>query len=153
KSPKFVSRFAMFHRRFSTNTTTSWDKAQPFRLIGHNGEINTIEGNRSWAYSCEKSMGLPRNELLTHEGISDSGSLNEMVEALMYRSSLPHIEDALTLMVPPADRDNSYYKFWGRAMEPWDGPALLTFSDGQTVGARLDRNGFRPCRWAFTDEL
>jgi glutamate synthase domain-containing protein 1 len=81
--PEFKSRFALFHRRFSTNTVTSWDKAQPFRLLGHNGEINTIQGNRSWAYSREKTLGLPRNELLTHEGISDSGSLNEIVEALM----------------------------------------------------------------------
>lgn len=103
QNPQFKTRFVMFHRRFSTNTATSWDKAQPFRLIAHNGEINTIEGNRSWAYSREKSMGLPRNELISHEGISDSGSVNEMVEALMHRSSLPHIEDALALMMPPAD--------------------------------------------------
>ncbi len=152
QNPAFKSRFVMFHRRFSTNTVTSWDKAQPFRLIAHNGEINTIEGNRSWAYSREKSMGLPRNELITHEGISDSGSLNEMAEALMYRSSLPFIEDALALMIPPSDQKNLFYKFWSRAMEPWDGPALITYSDGEIVGARLDRNGFRPCRWALTDE-
>jgi glutamate synthase domain-containing protein 2/glutamate synthase domain-containing protein 1/glutamate synthase domain-containing protein 3 len=147
----YKSRFAMFHRRFSTNTVTSWDKAQPFRLLGHNGEINTIQGNRSWAYSREKTLGLPRNELLTHEGISDSGSLNEMVEALMYRSSLPYIEDAVALIIPPSDLRNSFYKFWSRAMEPWDGPAMVTFSDGEIVGARLDRNGFRPCRWMMSE--
>jgi glutamate synthase domain-containing protein 2/glutamate synthase domain-containing protein 1/glutamate synthase domain-containing protein 3 len=152
ENPKFKSRFAMFHRRFSTNTVSSWDKAQPFRLIAHNGEINTIEGNRSWGYSREKSMGLPINELLTHKNISDSGSMNEMVEALLHRSSLPKIQDALSLMMPPAAKDNSYYKFWGRTMEPWDGPALITYSDGQTLGARLDRNGFRPCRWAQTTD-
>lgn len=149
--PDFKSRFAVFHRRFSTNTVTSWDKAQPFRLLAHNGEINTIQGNRSWAYSREKTLGLPRNELLTHEGISDSGSLNEMVEALMYRSSLPYIEDAVALIIPPSDLKNSFYKFWSRAMEPWDGPAMVTFSDGEIVGARLDRNGFRPCRWMMTE--
>ncbi|MES2389312.1 MAG: glutamate synthase large subunit [Bacteroidota bacterium] len=151
-NPEFETSFAMFHRRFSTNTVTGWDKAQPFRMIGHNGEINTIDGNRSWAYSREKSMGLPPNELLTHTGISDSGSLNEMAEALLYRSSIQHIEDALALMMPPAGNTNSFYKFWGRAMEPWDGPALITFCDGETIGARLDRNGFRPCRWALTDD-
>lgn len=150
--PEYKSRFAMFHRRFSTNTVTSWDKAQPFRLLGHNGEINTLQGNRSWAYSREKTLGLPRNELLTHEGISDSGSLNEIVEALMYRSSLPYIEDAVALIIPPSDLKNSFYKFWSRAMEPWDGPAMVTFSDGEVVGARLDRNGFRPCRWIQTED-
>ncbi|MEK7433573.1 MAG: glutamate synthase large subunit [Cyanobacteriota bacterium] len=152
QNPRFKSRFAMFHRRFSTNTVTSWDKAQPFRLIAHNGEINTIDGNRSWAYSREKSMGLPRNEVITHEGISDSGTLNEMAEALMYRSSLPHIEDAIALMIPPSDNKNLFYKFWSRVMEPWDGPALITYSDGEIIGARLDRNGFRPCRWTETEE-
>jgi glutamate synthase domain-containing protein 2/glutamate synthase domain-containing protein 1/glutamate synthase domain-containing protein 3 len=152
QNPAFKSRFSMIHRRFSTNTVTSWDKAQPFRLIGHNGEINTIDANRSWSYSREKCLGLPRNELITHEGISDSGTVNEMMEALMYRSSLPHIEDALALMVPPADQHNAFYKFWSRAMEPWDGPALITFSDGKYLGARLDRNGFRPCRWTLTED-
>ena len=91
KNPKFLTRFCLFHRRFSTNTKTSWDKAQPFRLIGHNGEINTIAGNRSWAYSREKSLGVRMDELLTHSKISDSGSLNEMVEALRYRSSITDI--------------------------------------------------------------
>ena len=152
QNPIFKTRFVLFHRRFSTNTKTSWDKVQPFRLIGHNGEINTIAGNRSWAYSRERSLGLKEDELLTHNGISDSGSLNEMVEALMYRSSIPHAEDILALMMPPADSKNSFYKFWSRAMEPWDGPAFVTYSNGQSIGARLDRNGFRPCRWTLTDE-
>ena len=152
KNPAFKTRFALFHRRFSTNTTTSWDKAQPFRLVGHNGEINTIQGNRSWAVSREKSLGLPEGELLTHKGVSDSGSLNEMLEALLHRSSLPHVEDALALMIPPALDQNNFYKFWSRVMEPWDGPALISFSDGINVGARLDRNGFRPCRWMMTSE-
>ena len=152
QAPRFVSRFALVHRRFSTNTRTSWDKAQPFRLIAHNGEINTIAGNRSWAFAREHALGLPFDELLTHTGISDSGSLNEMVEALKYRSSIPNVEDILAIMIPPADQQSSFYKFWSRAMEPWDGPAFITFSDGEKIGARLDRNGFRPCRWTMTED-
>jgi glutamate synthase domain-containing protein 1 len=120
QDPRFASRFALVHRRFSTNTRTSWDKAQPFRLIAHNGEINTIAGNRSWAFAREHALGLPFDELLTHTGISDSGSLNEMVEALKYRSSIPNVEDILAIMIPPADQQSSFYKFWSRAMEPWD---------------------------------
>lgn len=151
-NPRFLSRFGVFHRRFSTNTRTTWDKAQPFRLIAHNGEINTVQGNRSWANSRERARGLGRDELLTRSEISDSGSLGEMVEALKYRSSLRHVDDILAIMVPAADARTDYYRFWGRAMEPWDGPALLAFSDGEIVGARLDRNGFRPARWAMTDD-
>ncbi|GAB5409850.1 MAG: hypothetical protein BalsKO_22150 [Balneolaceae bacterium] len=152
KNPKYATRFCLFHRRFSTNTTTSWDKAQPFRLIGHNGEINTIAGNRSWAKSREKMIGAEKNELLTREKISDSGSLNEMVEALRYRSSIPNVEDILAICMPPATEGNKFYKFWSRAMEPWDGPALITYANGYTIGARLDRNGFRPCRWTRTED-
>lgn len=152
QNPAYKTRFTLFHRRFSTNTHTSWDKAQPFRLIGHNGEINTIAGNRSWMSSREKSLGARDEELATHYGISDSGSLNEMVEALRYRSSIPHIEDILAIMIPPANQDNDFYKFWSRAMEPWDGPAFISYADGETIGARLDRNGFRPCRWAMTKD-
>ncbi len=148
---RYKTRFVMFHRRFSTNTRTAWDKAQPFRLIAHNGEINTIAGNRSWGFSRENVLGLREGELLTHHGISDTGSLNEMVEALLYRSSIPNIADVLAILVPPANSTKPFYKFWSRAMEPWDGPAFITFSDGKYVGARLDRNGFRPCRWAMTD--
>ncbi len=152
QNPTFKTRFALFHRRFSTNTRTSWDKAQPFRVIAHNGEINTIAGNRSWAASREKSLGLIPNDLITRYGVSDSGNLNEMVEALHHLSSIPKIQDILAIMIPPADHDNTYYRFWRRAMEPWDGPASVCFSDGQTVGARLDRNGFRPARWAKTED-
>lgn len=152
KNPVYLTRFCLFHRRFSTNTTTSWDKAQPFRLIGHNGEINTIAGNRSWAKSREKMIGAEKNEILTREKISDSGSLNEMVEALRYRSSIPNVEDILAICMPPATEGNKFYKFWSRAMEPWDGPALITYANGYTIGARLDRNGFRPCRWTRTED-
>ena len=153
QSPAFKSRFGIFHRRFSTNTRTAWDKIQPFRLIAHNGEINTIAGNHSCAYAREQALGLPPDELLTHNNVSDSGALNGMVEALKYRSSMPHTEDVLAIMLPPADKkDSEYYQFWSRAMEAWDGPAFIAYSDGDAVGARLDRNGFRPCRWAMTDD-
>lgn len=152
KNPEFKTRFALFHRRFSTNTRTSWDKVQPFRIIAHNGEINTITGNRSWAISREKYLGVPPDELLTRKQISDSGSLNEMVESLTYRSSIPFVEDILAIMIPPATHQNSFYKFWSRAMEPWDGPAFISYSDGSSIGGRLDRNGFRPCRWTITDK-
>jgi glutamate synthase domain-containing protein 2/glutamate synthase domain-containing protein 3 len=152
QNPDFKTRFALFHRRFSTNTRTSWDKTQPFRIIAHNGEINTITGNRSWAVSREKYLGVPKDELLTREQISDSGSLNEMVESLTYRSSIPFVEDILAIMIPPAAHENSFYKFWSRAMEPWDGPAFISYSDGSSIGGRLDRNGFRPCRWMYTDD-
>ncbi|MBK8790844.1 MAG: glutamate synthase large subunit [Holophagaceae bacterium] len=152
QNPRYSTRFALIHRRFSTNTRTSWDKAQPFRLIAHNGEINTIAGNRSRAISREMSIGLKADQLVTHGSISDSGSLNEIAEALLYRSSIPNMEDILAIMMPPAEGQNDFYTFWSRAMEPWDGPAIIMFSDGITVGARLDRNGFRPARWTLTDD-
>lgn len=151
--PRYKTRFALFHRRFSTNTSTTWDRAQPFRLVAHNGEINTIACNRAWSLSREQALGLPAEELATREGISDSGSLNEMLEALRFRSSIPHLQEALAISMPPARRDPAgFYAFWGRAVEPWDGPAFVAFSDGEVVGARLDRNGFRPGRWARTKD-
>src|SRR5690606_16058035 len=116
------TRFALFHRRFSTNTRSSWDKAQPFRLLAHNGEINTIAGNRSWSYAREQALGLTPDELLTHRDVSDSGNLNEQVEALRVRSSIPQIEDILAITIPVAGIRNEFYSFWGRTMEPWDGP-------------------------------
>jgi len=150
-NPRYKTRFCLLHRRFSTNTRSAWDKAQPFRHIAHNGEINTIAGNRSWAYAREAALGLAPDELLTHADISDSGSLNEMIEALRSRSSIPHLDDILAILMPPAE-GGEFYEFWGRAVEPWDGPALVAYSDGETVGARLDRNGFRPARWCRTDD-
>ena len=152
KDPNFVTRFGVYHRRFSTNTSTTWDRAQPCRIIAHNGEINTIAGNRAWAYSREQALGLQVDHLLTHAAISDSGNCNEMVEALKYRSSIPYLGDILSIMVPPAQLPGELHRLWSRAMEPWDGPAFLVFCDGTTIGARLDRNGFRPCRWVLTDD-
>ncbi len=153
QNPLFKTNYGLFHRRFSTNTTSTWDKVQPFRVIAHNGEINTIEGNKTWSITREKALGLRQDELITHEGISDSGSLNGIVEALKYRSSIPKISEILSILIPPANKDDSYYNFWGRGMEPWDGPALVSYCDGKTIGARLDRNGLRPCRWTKTKDF
>lgn len=151
KNPEFKVAFVLFHRRFSTNTLPSWDKVQPFRMIAHNGEINTIEGNRAAAASRELALGLPKDQILTNEGSSDSGNLNGMIEALKYRSSMPFLKDILSIMIPPAGAHaSSYFRFWSRAMEPWDGPALVVYCDGKKIGARLDRSGFRPCRWKKT---
>lgn len=148
----YQTRFVVFHRRFSTNTHPSWDRAQPFRTIAHNGEINTIAGNRAWSFSREQELGLPEGGLLTHSEISDSGSLNEMVEALLHRSGLSHIEDALAILIPPATRQSDFFRLWSRALEAWDGPAFVAYCDGRVVGARLDRNGFRPARWSLTKD-
>ena len=150
KNPHFVTRFVLFHRRFSTNTATSWDTAQPFRVVAHNGEINTIAGNRVWSSARERALGLEEDELFTTRQISDSGTVNEIMEGLLFLSSIPHPEDILAIMMPQANNPSTFYRFWSRAMEPWDGPALFAFCDGRSIGARLDRNGFRPCRWART---
>ncbi len=149
---KYQTNFALIHRRFSTNTISTWDKVQPFRLIAHNGEINTIEGNKAWAITREKDLGLQAEELITHKGMSDSGNLNMVAEGLRYRSSIPKLSEVMAILIPPADSESNYYKFWSRGMEPWDGPAMVTYSDGKYIGARLDRNGFRPCRWQKTNE-
>jgi len=152
QDPKYLTNFALFHRRFSTNTISTWDKVQPFRLIAHNGEINTIEGNRAWAITREKALGLKEDELITHKGISDSGNLNGIVEALRFRSSIPKLAEVLSILMPPANPKSSFYDFWGKGMEPWDGPAMVAYSDGKYIGARLDRNGFRPGRWMRTKD-
>jgi glutamate synthase domain-containing protein 2/glutamate synthase domain-containing protein 1/glutamate synthase domain-containing protein 3 len=148
----YKTNFALIHRRFSTNTISSWDKVQPFRLIAHNGEINTIEGNKAWSITREKDLGLKADELITHTGMSDSGNLNMIAEGLRYRSSIPKLAETMAILIPPANFESDYYKFWSRGMESWDGPAMVSFSDGKYIGARLDRNGFRPCRWQRTAE-
>ncbi len=149
---RFETNFSLFHRRFCTNTISTWDKVQPFRLIAHNGEINTIEGNKAWAITREKDLGLKTDELITHIGQSDSGNLNCIAEGLRYRSSIPKLAETLAILIPPAKSGSNFYKFWSRGMEPWDGPAMVAFSDGKNIGARLDRNGFRPCRWQKTQD-
>ena len=127
--------------------TTSWDELN-ISSYWAQWKINTIAGNRSWAKSREKMIGAEKNEILTRLNIRDSGSLNEMVKSLRYRSSIPNV-NILAICMPPAT-ENKFYKFWSRAMEPWDEPALITYANGYKIGARLDRNGFR--RWVRTKD-
>ena len=161
---RFTSKLALVHSRYSTNTFPSWPLAQPFRMIAHNGEINTVQGNRNWMRARQSQLEsaligdlrplLPVNTL----GASDSASFDEVLELLnLAGRSLPH---AMLMMVPEAyenrtdlDADlRAFYEFHGTLMEPWDGPAALVFTDGELVGGTLDRNGLRPSRYLVTDE-
>ncbi len=161
---RFVSRLALVHSRYSTNTFPSWPLAQPFRGIAHNGEINTVQGNRNWMRARQSQLsselfGDLRDVFpVVTPGASDSASFDEVVELLTLGGrSLPH---AIMMMVPeawenqtdidPALRD--FYEYHGMLMEPWDGPAALSFTDGSLVGATLDRNGLRPGRFLVTDD-
>jgi glutamate synthase domain-containing protein 2/glutamate synthase domain-containing protein 1/glutamate synthase domain-containing protein 3 len=163
RHPDFASAFVLFHQRFSTNTFPSWSLTQPFRMLGHNGEINTIQGNRSGMRARESSLaspllGLGRGELrpLLPEGGSDSASLDEALALLTLGGR--DVLHAMTLLVPPAwenDPDlpeevRAFFEYQSCVMEPWDGPALLVFTDGRIVAAALDRNGLRPARTAVT---
>jgi len=164
--PNLTSAIALVHSRFSTNTFPTWDLAQPFRLLGHNGEINTIRGNRYWMEAREsvlKSEALgDMSELwpVIQPGMSDSASLDNVLEFLvMSGKSLPH---ALSMLVPESWNDKNpisddlkaFYEYHSIFMEPWDGPATLLFSDGRFAGGMLDRNGLRPARYLITrDDL
>ncbi|HEX7138727.1 MAG TPA: glutamate synthase central domain-containing protein, partial [Vicinamibacterales bacterium] len=152
---RFASKFVVFHQRYSTNTSADWALAQPFRVLAHNGEINTIGGNRAWlrARLLDQTSipGLADSAVLS-EATSDSGSLDEAVDLLRHRGySIAH---ALSRLIPPAwerDRDlapdvRAFHEFQSLLSEPWDGPSALAFADGRFVGAALDRNGFRPAR-------
>ncbi len=154
--PDYFSRFAIFHRRFSTNTMPRWRLAQPFRLIGHNGEINTLLGNRNWMKCREMVIEHPNWD--KHEALhplvsattSDSGSLDNVVELLVTLGRSP--EAALMQLIPDSPyADNTqisgFYDYFAGIQEPWDGPALIVYGDGVTVGAKLDRNGMRPARY------
>ncbi|GAB3387768.1 glutamate synthase large subunit [Humibacter soli] len=161
---RFASKLALVHSRYSTNTFPSWPLAQPFRMIAHNGEINTVQGNRNWMRArqsqlASESLGdlKPLFPIVT-PGASDSASFDEVVELLTLSGrSLPH---AVMMMVPeawekqteidPARR--AFYEYHSMLMEPWDGPAALVFTDGSLVGATLDRNGLRPGRYLVTDD-
>jgi glutamate synthase (ferredoxin) len=160
---RFISPFITFHQRFSTNTSADWALAQPFRTLAHNGEINTIAGNRLWmrARAADPSSlpGFSVDPPISTQG-SDSLSLDDAIELLRHNGySLAH---AVTRLVPPAwerDRDlppdvRAFYEFQSLVSEPWDGPSALVFADGRYVGAALDRNGFRPARVVSTaDDL
>lgn len=158
----FTSGLALVHSRFSTNTFPTWSLAQPFRLLAHNGEINTIRGNRSWMKAREsvlssETLGDIRNiSPIIQPGMSDSASLDNVFEFfVMSGLSLPH---AMAVMVPESFNDKNpipedlkaFYEYHSILMEPWDGPAALLFSDGRYAGGLLDRNGLRPARYTIT---
>ncbi len=161
---RFASKLAIVHSRYSTNTFPSWPLAQPFRSLAHNGEINTVRGNRNWMRARQSQL---ESELLgdmtpllpiVSPGASDSASFDEVLELLTLTGrSLPH---AMSMMVPEAwenqtDMDpdlRAFYEYHSMLMEPWDGPAAITFTDGSLVGATLDRNGLRPGRFLVTDD-
>lgn len=165
-NPKTRSAFGMIHSRFATNTSPTWSLAQPFRFLAHNGEINTIGGNLNWLKSSEKTFSNPNftpQEMdmilpLTKPNQSDSSYLDNMVE-LLYHSgrSLPH---TMMMLIPEAwdgnkqmeDYKKDFYEFHACMMEPWDGPASISFTDGEMIGATLDRNGLRPSRYCVTSD-
>ena len=165
RDERLASAIAVVHSRFSTNVLPRWDLAQPFRYIAHNGEINTVRGNRNWMTARETTLSsdalsLPVNDLtpIITPDMSDSASFDEVVELLVQSGrSLPH---AILMMIPeawersttmdPGRRD--FYRYHAALMEPWDGPASVTFCDGRVVGAVLDRNGLRPARYWVTKD-
>ena len=160
----FTSALALVHSRFSTNTFPTWSLAQPFRLVAHNGEINTVRGNREWTTARESALTSPTlgpaSEIspIIQPGMSDSASLDNLLEYLNVSGmSLPH---AMAMLVPesfneknPISADlKAFYEYHSILMEPWDGPAALLFSDGRYAGGMLDRNGLRPARYLITKD-
>ncbi|MGH3192003.1 MAG: glutamate synthase subunit alpha, partial [Streptosporangiaceae bacterium] len=170
--PSYGSALALVHSRFSTNTFPSWPLAHPYRYVAHNGEINTIRGNRNWMRAREAMLasdlipasrdgkGIERLFPILEESASDSASFDECLELLhMGGRSLPH---AVLMMIPEPWENHeemtperrAFYQFHAALMEPWDGPALIAFTDGSVIGAVLDRNGLRPGRyWVTSDGL
>ena len=161
-NPYLTSGLALVHSRFSTNTFPTWSLAQPFRLLAHNGEINTIRGNRGWMQAREsvlssQLLGDAKNiSPIVQPGMSDSASLDNVLEFfVMSGLSLPH---AMSVLVPESFNDKNpisedlkaFYEYHSILMEPWDGPAALLFSDGRFAGGMLDRNGLRPARYTIT---
>ncbi len=163
-NPYFTSGIALVHSRFSTNTFPTWSLAQPFRLLAHNGEINTIRGNRSWMHTREsvlkdEAMGDMADFCpIAQPDMSDSATLDNVLEFFVASGmSIPH---ALTMLVPESSNDKNpisddlraYFEYHSIFMEPWDGPASLLFSDGRYAGGMLDRNGLRPARYFITKD-
>ncbi|MEO5831185.1 MAG: glutamate synthase-related protein, partial [Rhodanobacter sp.] len=163
--PRTVSALAMVHQRFSTNTFPAWELAHPYRMIAHNGEINTVKGNVNWINARTGAISSPvlGDDLgklwpLIYPGQSDTASFDNCLELLtMAGYSLSH---AMMMMIPEAwerhtlmdDNHRAFYEYHAAMMEPWDGPAAITFTDGRQVGATLDRNGLRPARYIITDD-
>ncbi len=164
-SQDMISAFCLTHTRFSTNTFPTWDLAHPYRLIAHNGEINTLRGNMNWMAARQAVMESPlfgeelkRMLPIIMEGQSDTATFDTVLELLcMGGRSLPH---AVMMMIPEAWSKNkdmdpdrrAFYEYHATIMEPWDGPAAIAFSDGRYIGATLDRNGLRPARYAITSD-
>jgi len=150
--PSYACAFAVFHQRYATNVLPRWSLAQPFRLLAHNGEINTIWGNRARMQARRASLPPAFEPLLT-PGFSDSGSLDEVAE-LLARHGRTVCESLRMLMPPVAERNESlFHRYHADVVEAWDGPAAVAFADGHFVGASLDRNGLRPCRFTIDDRL
>ncbi|MGA8841249.1 MAG: glutamate synthase central domain-containing protein, partial [Candidatus Aquilonibacter sp.] len=150
--PSYACAFAVFHQRYATNVLPRWSLAQPFRLLAHNGEINTIWGNRA-RMEARRATLPPAFEPLLTRGFSDSGSLDEVAE-LLARHGRTVCESLRMLMPPVADRNESlFHRYHADVIEAWDGPAAVAFADGDFVGAALDRNGLRPCRYTIDDRL
>jgi glutamate synthase domain-containing protein 2/glutamate synthase domain-containing protein 1/glutamate synthase domain-containing protein 3 len=158
----FTAPFAIFHQRYSTNTSPSWQLAQPFRFVAHNGEINTISANRRWTRAREGALrlefGAQDQFRVLEEGVSDSASFDNALEVRLRQGS--SVAAAMLRMVPPAwegdpqtgPKLRRFLQKATREQEPWDGPAALVFSDGRMVGAKLDRNGLRPMRYTLTSD-
>lgn len=170
RSDVYRSPFVIYHRRFSTNTTPKWPLAQPMRFLGHNGEINTVQGNINWMRSREPTLRSPvwrgrEADIfpVQNVGNSDSANLDSVAEVLLRSGRGP--SEALMMMVPEAYKNHptleakypavvDFYEYYKGQMEAWDGPALLVYSNGTTVGAALDRNGLRPARfWRTADDM
>jgi glutamate synthase (NADH) len=166
QDPAFVSHLALVHSRFSTNTFPSWERAQPIRMMCHNGEINTLRGNKNWMYSRGGIMESPifkddTGQLLpaTSDNMSDSGNFDSVLE-LLTKGSNRTLPEAVMMMIPEAWQDNdalseskkAFYEYNSCVMEPWDGPAMVAFTDGRYIGATLDRNGLRPSRYYVTKD-
>ena len=166
KDPTFVSHLCLVHSRFSTNTFPSWERAQPIRMMCHNGEINTLRGNKNWMYSRGGIMGSDyygdaTSQLLpaTGDHMSDSGNFDSVLE-LMAKATNRSLPECVMMMIPEAWQDNhnlsetkkAFYEYNSAIMEPWDGPAMVAFTDGRYIGATLDRNGLRPSRYYVTND-
>lgn len=149
-SEEYVTPFAVFHQRYATNTLPTWHRAQPGRKVAHNGEINTVWGNRARMAARDSTLPVECKPVLTQGG-TDSTSLDEVVELLSQNGRT--LAESVRILLPPAaegHQSSSFLRYHTDCAEPWDGPAALAFSDGRIVGAALDRNGLRPCRFAVT---
>ena len=164
RNPLYKTRFGIFHQRFSTNTSSTWDKAQPFRMLAHNGEINTIQSNYSWMKAREVDAtssywkdDIQKIKPFIDESISDSGQLDNAIELLVRSGrTLAHSQE---MLIPSAWENNprftkkqkAFYQYHSFLTEPWDGPAAIVASDGRDIIAGLDRSGLRPMRWMVSD--